>query len=865
MSINVTCDECFFDYTVKDQFAGKRIKCKECGAAIRIPAVDQFEEDDDFLEDRPPRREKPQKQHKAIVKSRKKKPARKPYSSGLGTPAIAGGIGTFLLIAFFVVVKTGLLQNLIPSGVKWVEYTSPDGNVTALLPGKATEKKMPLDAEAMVSQRIDIAGNRYFGAGITSIQMREEIVHPVSGTPLSPTGIKLYLLPESISAFPGSRVIETRESVISGIPALIAKVEMPLPGGEIVINEMAMVTVGEYLYSAEFIIQKGKNRDDDKKKFFDSVKFNNAIIQKYQALNPQAIPPVVAKNEPQNPEPPKTTPTVSPPVAKVTPKPTPEKKLIPDIISWTAKPDPLLEIPDWKIAKRVAIDLPDITRNVYRPDPYGPDFIAGFRSGQLKNLSIYSLETGKKLTTFSDTPKVISGFCFSPDVKLIGTYKINSGKVEIWDIDREKLSKNLLIDEKGGKKIQRIIFTDASHVLVIQKMKDGLEISELNLFDLSEDQKDLKPVSTFHTRSWNYEMDIVRSAGHRYLAGISLDKKRVLILDWENGKMAGELKIKDPTQYERYAIKGLAFAPDGKSIAVLAGTVYQTTVFGFSTLTGEIKWKHNWPFYLNNMMPGIVADNAKNGQAVVNWLADSSAYSLKGRLLIDAKTGKYLWYLDSFPEPISKRMYNYRSKHLIPQGMLCIESDDRFKRQVQIKRFTFNNLQKSLALLDQPEQLKIGPQKKVRLEIEIAAVHQAEKDQVKKEFTELWKEKLDKLGIEVVEQADYVLRFDYKELPGETITYRSMGQFRGEGKSYVSTKMQYRIQWLPSGESISSWETEHEYRQPAYSMRGEISVKTIRDKIFKDFKQTVTGLTIVYLIPKDDKLPMLPQTDTTNF
>ncbi len=44
MAIKVTCPECFRDYQIPDQYAGKKVKCKGCGAAIRV-------EEDPDLED----------------------------------------------------------------------------------------------------------------------------------------------------------------------------------------------------------------------------------------------------------------------------------------------------------------------------------------------------------------------------------------------------------------------------------------------------------------------------------------------------------------------------------------------------------------------------------------------------------------------------------------------------------------------------------------------------------------------------------------------------------------------------------------------------------------------------------------------
>ena len=39
MSIRVTCDGCGTQMTVGDQFAGKKGKCKKCGAVMRVPEL----------------------------------------------------------------------------------------------------------------------------------------------------------------------------------------------------------------------------------------------------------------------------------------------------------------------------------------------------------------------------------------------------------------------------------------------------------------------------------------------------------------------------------------------------------------------------------------------------------------------------------------------------------------------------------------------------------------------------------------------------------------------------------------------------------------------------------------------------------
>ncbi|MGC1274647.1 MAG: prolyl oligopeptidase family serine peptidase [Planctomycetaceae bacterium] len=51
MPISVTCDECFRDYSVPERFAGRKVKCKGCGATMTVPdGVEVAEDDNEFAD-----------------------------------------------------------------------------------------------------------------------------------------------------------------------------------------------------------------------------------------------------------------------------------------------------------------------------------------------------------------------------------------------------------------------------------------------------------------------------------------------------------------------------------------------------------------------------------------------------------------------------------------------------------------------------------------------------------------------------------------------------------------------------------------------------------------------------------------------
>jgi hypothetical protein len=57
MSIPVTCDRCLQSFRVKDEFAGRTIRCRQCGAAMAVP-WDAGPLADDFVPSRPRKRKR---------------------------------------------------------------------------------------------------------------------------------------------------------------------------------------------------------------------------------------------------------------------------------------------------------------------------------------------------------------------------------------------------------------------------------------------------------------------------------------------------------------------------------------------------------------------------------------------------------------------------------------------------------------------------------------------------------------------------------------------------------------------------------------------------------------------------------------
>ena len=110
MPIKVECSECNKSYRVSEEAAGKKFRCKSCGAAISVPSTDdvvEYADEDDEVEeyDEPPARRRPSKVSKSS-KSRKSKSRSKGGVNPLLWIGVAGG-GGLLAVCVLVLMLAG--------------------------------------------------------------------------------------------------------------------------------------------------------------------------------------------------------------------------------------------------------------------------------------------------------------------------------------------------------------------------------------------------------------------------------------------------------------------------------------------------------------------------------------------------------------------------------------------------------------------------------------------------------------------------------------------------------------------------------------------------------------------------------------
>jgi hypothetical protein len=159
MAISVECSACGQTYRLKDEMAGRKIRCKACQTPIEVPVAETEEEWGETSW--------PATGSGRGGASRKTKAVPKKSGNSKSVLIVVGAVAGLVLL---VALVWGLLKFLpsgntqladgtpAPAGSSWVKFTLPDGSASALFPGEVKSNALPNGA---VSHMASMNGNGF--------------------------------------------------------------------------------------------------------------------------------------------------------------------------------------------------------------------------------------------------------------------------------------------------------------------------------------------------------------------------------------------------------------------------------------------------------------------------------------------------------------------------------------------------------------------------------------------------------------------------------------------------------------------------------------------------------------------------------
>ena len=303
--------------------------------------------------------------------------------------------------------------------------------------------------------------------------------------------------------------------------------------------------------------------------------------------------------------------------------------------AWKVKADPLpqaVEIPD---GAKGAIPVAGLTQLAVFPSVPSPFVLAAQEMGASHAYEVWDLRTFKKTGGLTLGNERLADHCaLSSDGAFVAS-KVGIGfqpNIDVWSAaDGKRLAHIAADDGKSG--IVHLVWVDfvgSGQLITAKSVKFEL------VFQIW-DVKTGAEVRQFTASAPTDRKQIAVSAGRKYVAVFHKNKDRVLIYDLSTGTLAGEARLAKDTNFLQ--CQGLAFSPDGTTLASVFSTGIGGRIVSWDLANGEVKADQPYKQNLQQM--------AANGffykGPALEWLNDSSGFVAFGQLLIDAVKGNVFW------------------------------------------------------------------------------------------------------------------------------------------------------------------------------------------------------------------------------
>jgi len=296
MPISFECTGCGKKLKIKDESAGKRIKCPECQAVLNAPKP-QKKDEDDFLggldeavkqvKKRPPAaiedddddddvEDYDDAPRASAPKRRTKKTASK-KSSGSGSAgrvfgAIGGGLVTLLVILGVIgkVAKVARLGEFMNQSVSWQHFRHPTGGASIDMPGLAT---LNVKASTDPSAQVYTCNSRNFACSLTAVSLPPQAMAGIAINPSALDAVFAGMKQGMMNFKPGARLISETRIQQGATQGMELRIEY-----DNVVNVSRSYVTNSHLIACEIVFKKGSEPVADRDRYFSSVQLTGAPV-----------------------------------------------------------------------------------------------------------------------------------------------------------------------------------------------------------------------------------------------------------------------------------------------------------------------------------------------------------------------------------------------------------------------------------------------------------------------------------------------------------------------------------------------------------------------------------------------------------
>jgi hypothetical protein len=387
--------------------------------------------------------------------------------------------------------------------------------------------------------------------------------------------------------------------------------------------------------------------------------------------------------------------------------------------------------------------------------------------------------------------------------------------------------------EKPKEQVKSISLTSPTRLLAFSDARvDGKAQRALRLFDVTAGTEIKK-------LAFENAFDLTHctiSPGGKYLAYL-IDSENLLVLEIESLKIVASARFSHPT----YAsTKGVAFNSAGDRIACgfLRNNKTQIRVVdlatGSSTVGGE---------FIGDVAYSPISGNIYLGTSL-EWLPGDKGWCASGSCIVDAESGKAVWYIDSAARLGSHRRRPAPDGLLVPKGSLI-------DRQLTLVPIPWESIRGSIAAAPNDASALVRKGGSVSIAIEVGALAHGDKAQTASGLTESLTNRLADDGLTVAPNSAVTIYAHYSEKPGNMAS-----SMMDRTKQIQTTNGLIKLEWRGSdGQAIRSLQTTV---NPSFVRVKEFTAAAYRNAMFEKAKTQLAACQLPYYIPSGSDQQTLP-------
>jgi len=537
---------------------------------------------------------------------------------------------------------------------------------------------------------------------------------------------------------------------------------------------------------------------------------------------------------------PDTSPPASPPASGGGSTSSPSSESTESSVGWQVQADGPANPPAWPERTDLSIPVPPQGDRVIYPSTPSPFVALGLKISGGDDVQVWNLLTGQRAGQIQGAVEGGSEFALSPDGSHLAVESRDPkhhSKIAIWSFKTGKLVREIECDD-ARIHLQTFRFAGPDRLFVHTNGFTGKRTAHrLRVFGTA-DGKRLSEIEL----DTNYSKDrFAVSPGGRYVAALASDNE-LSVCDVIDGKLVGQLEVKQFLENRTGAFRGMSYSPDGKQL----GIVYSST----NSLLLLLDMKKGTPADQVEIAGKPPMASAYRG-AAVEWLG-AKGWCLFGGSVVDRDTRRVVWNLEL---PIVDRL---TARHTLLGGWIA-QAGPYGHKTLQFVPIPWPQIEAGLSAIQGNSPARLKPGGSVSLDFDIGQLRFGTKEDTTARLSEIYEERFRADDIAIADGQPIVLKVRYSESEGETMYERKGIMGPKTGRTVQATNAQIAMTLATRDGSQTFWTHEIAYDPRSVTVRvREANEANVRDSIFRQFLFQLSETPIPYFVPQDAEASQLP-------